>query len=515
MRITTSVASGGPVGLYVSSSGSASTAYGIKVEVSNATNKVGLLLGNVVPGGSYDVYASNTGSNNYFGGAVSIGTTGISSLLTVADDIYANSNRIGTGPGNVASNFVFATYASPVNKTGAGLVLIGKEAGNAITSGHEIVAIGENAAKFLDTSINIVAIGKDALGTANAAGNNHGIAIGPSCLQGASGAGNNAMGFQTGSDVRAGTYNTLIGHNTGRGIVTGGKNTIVGAQVVGLSSGLANNIILADGDGVVRLQSDSSGYITIGQKLIMDASTATGSPFTMTTMKGKSTAFSTNFFDFQNESAVSSGKLTLTSTNLLLSSLNSLNLTLSGSGTLILDTSANKPLTVQQNGTITLFNNAADASSPTEGSIWYRTDTDILRLRKVSTSVDVMTSDTDKVLVVRDIVLYTNNVTGTGVIDMGFYRVPAQLNGYAFAGASYSLFTAGAGAATSMVVATRRINTSTNLHSGQFDPGDVIKDISGTGITVSTGDFLKLNVISNTFSTAAVGLTVTYIFSPS
>jgi len=55
------------------------------------------------------------------------------------------------------------------------------------------------------------------------------------------------------------TFNTAIGTNTGQGLTTGSFNTIIGAQVSGLSAGLNNNIIIADGAGNKRLTIDSFG----------------------------------------------------------------------------------------------------------------------------------------------------------------------------------------------------------------------------------------------------------------
>jgi hypothetical protein len=75
---------------------------------------------------------------------------------------------------------------------------------------------------------------------------------------------NSLFGSHAGYDVTSGQFNTIIGYNTGRGITTGSNNTIIGGQVIGLSSGLTNNIIIADGSGNRRINVDSNGHVGIG-----------------------------------------------------------------------------------------------------------------------------------------------------------------------------------------------------------------------------------------------------------
>jgi hypothetical protein len=75
---------------------------------------------------------------------------------------------------------------------------------------------------------------------------------------------NTAVGQSSGYDITTGRTNTLLGFNTGRGITTGNYNTILGANVTGLSATIANNIIIADGQGNRRINVDSSGNVGIG-----------------------------------------------------------------------------------------------------------------------------------------------------------------------------------------------------------------------------------------------------------
>ena len=67
----------------------------------------------------------------------------------------------------------------------------------------------------------------------------------------------------------------MIGYNTGRGITTGSGNTIIGASVAGLAAALTNNVILASGDGAIKLQVDSNGLTTLASLITTSAVSAT------------------------------------------------------------------------------------------------------------------------------------------------------------------------------------------------------------------------------------------------
>lgn len=107
------------------------------------------------------------------------------------------------------------------------------------------VFFGENAGLNDNLSNNQnVAVGKNAL-TANVAGE-----------------GNVAVGTDALDNLTDGVKNTVIGFNTGQGILTGSENTIVGANVTELDANLTRNIILANGNGNIRLQNDNTRWKT-------------------------------------------------------------------------------------------------------------------------------------------------------------------------------------------------------------------------------------------------------------
>ena len=174
------------------------------------------------------------------------------------------------------------TNAGIANVSGALWVAIGSNAGSVNTTGNAWTAIGANAGGVnttlgwtaVWTAIGAYAGGANTVGGfwtaigafaggSNTTGNNW-IAIGADSGRNST-TGNNwtTIGVNTGLDVTTGSSNTMIGANTGRGITTGGGNTIIGASVTGLPASLENNVILASGDGVIKLQVDSTGLATL------------------------------------------------------------------------------------------------------------------------------------------------------------------------------------------------------------------------------------------------------------
>ncbi len=76
------------------------------------------------------------------------------------------------------------------------------------------------------------------------------------------------------------SYNIYIGYAAGSGITTGSNNVVIG-YVTGLSSSLANNVIIADGAGNRRINVDASGRVGIGTNTpsttaILDITSTTG-----------------------------------------------------------------------------------------------------------------------------------------------------------------------------------------------------------------------------------------------
>jgi len=156
-----------------------------------------------------------------FNGTVTI--SGDTTIEDGADLITAtagtSNTRIGVNTGN--------SIASGGNYN----VLVGDEAGTAISTGDNNTFVGYASGDALTTGGSNVAIGKSAL-TADTLGSTS-IAIGDSALgtqnfTTATNAYNVAIGYQAGVLVTTGVRNTLIGGLTGDALTTGNNNTALG-----------------------------------------------------------------------------------------------------------------------------------------------------------------------------------------------------------------------------------------------------------------------------------------------
>jgi hypothetical protein len=201
-------------------------------------------------------------------------------------DMIVNGITIGRGAGNISNSIAFGPGALATGNTAQGNVAIGYNALNVNTSGQGNSGIGFNALRVNTTGTLNLAIGVNAMynnvnGTQNMAfGNsalfynvygNDNVGIGQASLLNTTsnsnvgigsyslfsnniGRYNIGIGTNAGYEVTTGAQNTMIGYNTGRGITGGNYNTIIGANVTGLTAGLSNNIIIADGIGNIKYQ---------------------------------------------------------------------------------------------------------------------------------------------------------------------------------------------------------------------------------------------------------------------
>lgn len=163
-----------------------------------------------------------------------------------ASDISVNGINIGRGGGNVSTNIRLGVSALSNNSTGTDNVAIGN-----------LSLASANSTGSYNTAVGSLALNSLTSGSAS-------TAVGGEALRFSTGNLNVGIGRGAGYDLTSGNYNTIIGVLTGRGITTGGSNTIIGSSVTGLSSSLANNIIIADGDGNRRINVDASGRVGIG-----------------------------------------------------------------------------------------------------------------------------------------------------------------------------------------------------------------------------------------------------------
>ena len=224
------------------------------------------------------------------GTVTSVVGTGTVSGLTLSGTVTSTGNLTLGGTLSVTQSDLSLTSDITINSVnaGKGLVSTGTRFGeNALASGslsgNYNTAFGWGALRYLTTGSNNVGIGYQALNSSSMTSAADNLAIGTTALLSVTtGSENTGIGTSTfpsmttgnqnvgigkwaGYNITTGaTRNTFIGYQTGGGITTGNANTVIGANVFGLSTTLANNIIIADGDGNRRINVDASGRVGIG-----------------------------------------------------------------------------------------------------------------------------------------------------------------------------------------------------------------------------------------------------------
>lgn len=229
------------------------------------------LASNVVFGVSA-LNANTTGFNNFAFGFETLlsNTTGQNNVGIGHNVLRANIS----GNDNVAIGTQVLRFSTASQNTG-----IGAFSFLALTSGVQNTAIGNQSMLVSTTASLNTALGYYTL-RSNVTGQRN-VAIGWNALDLATNSFNVAVGYRAGGNittgeyntavgndtmatVTTGNYNTFIGRDTGRNIDTGSRNTIIGASVTGLSGSLSDTIILATGDGTIRMYSNSSSNTGFG-----------------------------------------------------------------------------------------------------------------------------------------------------------------------------------------------------------------------------------------------------------
>ena len=171
---------------------------------------------------------------------VGVGNDALFSLTTGRKNI-AVGNQAGYSANGTGAVFI-GEYAGG-NSTANYNVIIGYQAGDALTSAGDIVAIGEQALGSDQTGGNNVAIGREAM--RDTGNGTHNVAVGGNALSMGSAAvlGTVAIGYGAGYYTE-GNYNTYIGYKSGYGnstTQTDQYNTAVGREtLMNVTSGYGN-----------------------------------------------------------------------------------------------------------------------------------------------------------------------------------------------------------------------------------------------------------------------------------
>lgn len=223
----------GYASLYLNISGDNNTAIGDQSLFSNTSGLQNTAVG------SNSLYSNTIGAYN-----TAVGVNALSSNTTGEQNIAIGILSLASNTTS-SNNLAIGSYSLLSNTSGSSNMGLGYQSLKNNTTGSENIGIGYNSGIAGTTGSNNISIGNSALFTATTGGQNI------------------AIGNITGYDITTATNNTFIGYNTGRGITTGVSNTIIGGSITGLAAALSNNIILADGDGVKRLQFDNTGALTL------------------------------------------------------------------------------------------------------------------------------------------------------------------------------------------------------------------------------------------------------------
>jgi len=185
------------------------------------------------------------------------------------------------------SNIAIGYQALQTANTASGQqfnVAIGDLAGRNVTTGSLNTLVGGLAGDVLDTGIENVALGYNALG-ADVKGNNS-IAIGSKALQ--------AQSFSGATDA----YNTAVGHNAGKTVSTGIQNTLIGGLAGDALSDADYNV--AVGTGALSADTKGGKTVAIGHSALANQNfttsqdsnnTAVGDSAGALTTTGKSNTF--------------------------------------------------------------------------------------------------------------------------------------------------------------------------------------------------------------------------------
>lgn len=240
--------------------GEQNTAVGKSSLSSNSTGNYNVAIG-------YNAgFRNTTGADNTF-----IGNTAGYECQTGHSNTAVGKSAFGfgssTNTANGTKNVAIGMQSLFRITSGYDNSVLGYQAGLNINTGHDNTLMGYGAGDGVTTGNNNCVLGADALSAV--AGGSHNVAIGRAAMGSTGGnvTGCVAVGLDT-LEGTTGNYNTGVGYRAGNALTSGAKNTIIGAYT-GNMGGLdirssSNNIILSDGDGNIRLYTDTSGSTLLG-----------------------------------------------------------------------------------------------------------------------------------------------------------------------------------------------------------------------------------------------------------
>jgi len=293
--------------------------------------KIGLTthVSGILPGANGGTGVANTGKTITIGGnfTMSGGFTFTGTLTGNTSVTFPTSGTLATTAG-IATTYVpyvgaiadvdlgsFKINASLFNEVAISLgaqatnIAVGTGAlvSNAGTTENSI-AIGLNAMTSMNGGLDNTVIGVGTLDS-SVTGNGNSV-FGSGGFSNSTGSYNSGFGVAVGNTITTADHVTLFGADSGHGITTGTGNlqfgeqtdgmtpislgittgtynTIIGSRITGLSTTTSNNIILADGQGNIRIRWDGTNtYMGTSGKVLLGTTTAIGGNSSFFQVKG-------------------------------------------------------------------------------------------------------------------------------------------------------------------------------------------------------------------------------------
>ena len=201
--------------------------------------------------------AGAVATNTAVGASALAANTAGDRSVAVGDSALATNS---TGILNTAIGY----QAAQLNSISNDITAVGFTALKRVTASQN-TAVGSRCAPFLTSGQFNVGLGDFVLSVANTSSSN--TAIGSQTLSSTTTAGNSTAVGASAGNLSTGIGNQFFGYSSGSAVTTGAKNVILGSytgSAAPISATGSNNIVLSDGDGVVRQTINSSGQVGIG-----------------------------------------------------------------------------------------------------------------------------------------------------------------------------------------------------------------------------------------------------------